>query len=263
MYFENNVENIFIEEFDSFAVPVHLHRNAELIICTAGTLEVYCRNETKILNRGDIMIAFPYDIHSYTKTAYGKGIMLVFNPEVSRVLAGKLDNRDYSNFASDEELIDILHNLCTEFEADSSFLTMYGYLHIVIGSVMRQLTVTEETEQETDLFSEALKYILCNYTKSLTLKIVCTHLGVSHQHLSRLFSEKVPGGFCRYLHILRVDKAKELLEKTDAGIYEILLECGFTGQRTFDRVFKELTGMTPRGYRLSCHKKSLENEDEV
>lgn len=248
MLLENRIENIHICEFESYDFPVHLHRNTELIICTGGTLQVCCNNRTKILKKGDIMIAFPYDIHSYTRTDSGSGIMLVFNSEVSKILSGKFSVASCGNFASDEGLIDILHNLCTEFEADTSFLTMYGYLHIIIASVMKQLD-SRETHQEDKLFIEALKFVTTNYTDALTLRTVADELGVSQQHLSRLFSEKVDGGFCTYLHILRISYAKELLCTRKESICEILTECGFTNQRTFNRVFKELVGMTPGEFR--------------
>ena len=251
MFFENRVENINISEISAFSFPLHLHHNIELTVCTEGALQVYCNGQTKTLHYGDIMVAFPNDVHAYINTEFGKGIMLIFNPNISEVLKNKINDHTYDNFASDNTLIPLLTELYTEFMSkNSSFLMMYGYLHIILDSVLKHLPhSTNKQPIEIDLFSKALKYISCNYTNPLTLKALSKYLGVSQYHLSRIFSEKIPGGFCGYIQNLRIEYAKELLENTKLSIYEILLESGFTNQRTFNRVFKNITGLTPSEFR--------------
>ena len=90
---------------------------------------------------------------------------------------------------------------------------------------------------------------LLNYTKKISLKSVASETGVTPCHLSRMFTQKIDGGFKNYLVLLRIEKAKNMLKTTDANIYEISLESGFSDQRTFNRVFKSITGMTPKSYR--------------
>ena len=252
MLLENRIENIHIYEFETYDFPVHLHQNVELTVCTEGTLQVCCNNKTKILNRGDIMIAYPYDTHSCSRTDYGKGITLIFDPNVSPILSDRFKSKKYNNFTSNELLIDVLHNLCTEFEADSSFLTMYGYLHMIVAAIVKRSDADVETLSEEDLFVRTLKYINTNFADPITLKSVASELGVSEQHLSRLFAENFPEGFCRYLNILRIEYAKELLRTTDKKVGDILTETGFTNQRTFNRVFREYTAMSPVEYRKEC-----------
>ena len=93
------------------------------------------------------------------------------------------------------------------------------------------------------------------YTKEQNAKLylsfesVARKVGVSSEHLSRLFSEKIAGGFHRYIQLLRVEYAKQLLESSDLSIGEIMTESGFCDQRTFNRVFKSFTNFTPRQYR--------------
>ena len=52
-----------------------------------------------------------------------------------------------------------------------------------------------------------------------------------------------------YVRFLRINYAKELLTGTDMNIVDISLESGFGCLRSFNRVFKEETGMTPLKYR--------------
>jgi AraC-like DNA-binding protein len=74
-------------------------------------------------------------------------------------------------------------------------------------------------------------------------------MGISRYYLSRTFSEKLQTSFPNYLNSLRVDLAKNLLESGDQDILQICYECGFESQRTFNRVFKNTCGITPREYR--------------
>ena len=51
--------------------------------------------------------------------------------------------------------------------------------------------------------------------------------------------------------MLRVERAKGLLASTAKPIAEIAADLRFAHQSHFTNVFKKLTGMTPRAYRLA------------
>ena len=48
---------------------------------------------------------------------------------------------------------------------------------------------------------------------------------------------------------LRVEKAKNLLKNTNKNMNYILDACGFGSEKTFYRVFREETGVTPNVFR--------------
>jgi AraC-like DNA-binding protein len=52
-----------------------------------------------------------------------------------------------------------------------------------------------------------------------------------------------------YLKLLRVNRAKKLLQEKDARILEIGLSCGFDTYSSFVRVFRKFTGVSPSMYR--------------
>ena len=52
-----------------------------------------------------------------------------------------------------------------------------------------------------------------------------------------------------YLNALRIDRARRYLRVTSWPIEEIAVACGFANLRTFDRVFAERCGCTPRDFR--------------
>lgn len=254
MFFENRTEDIFIvKNKKTFSYPVHLHHNIEVTICTSGEINATCNGRTEILRTGDFIIAFHNDTHSYGISENAGYIMLFFNPDISDVMKSILGKHSYENFGTSKEAIPVLDALYTEFVSDGKFSIMYGYLHTAVGMLLKNLPFTEKNEKiKADLFTKALKFISQNYTSSLSLKSVAKHLGVDPCHLSREFSKKIPYGFYGYLQDLRIERAKDLLKNSDISIYEVLLESGFSNQRTFNRVFKNMTGTTPKEYKKNC-----------
>lgn len=260
MLFEVKNKSIDVFEITALDFPLHLHTHIEVLICTDGTFEVSCNNQEQTLCEGDIMISFPNDIHSYTKTEFGKGIMIIFDPYISELITSTLNKEQYSNFLHDEEVVPLSIELYHYSQSSANFHVIYGYLHIIFGMVLRKISF-KNSNLPVSVFDAAIRYIAHNYTKSITLKKISQKVGVSQSHLSRVFAEKIEGGFNNYLKILRIERAKNLLLTTDLNIYEILLESGFSDQRTFNRVFKRMTNMTPREYRKIFQ--SISNKKEM
>ncbi len=76
-------------------------------------------------------------------------------------------------------------------------------------------------------------------------------LEITESSLSKIvnvhFNKSVP----RLLNEYRVEEAKVLLKQTEADATTISSEAGFNSMATFNRVFKEMTGVTPSEYRSS------------
>ena len=76
-------------------------------------------------------------------------------------------------------------------------------------------------------------------------------LGVTESVLSKIvnihFNKSVP----QLLNAYRVEDAKHLLVETDVDLAAVSEEAGFNSVTTFNRHFKDLTGLTPREYRAS------------
>ena len=63
-----------------------------------------------------------------------------------------------------------------------------------------------------------------------------------------------------YIVRRRVDRAKELLETTTMPLSQIALDCGFSDQSHFSRIFRRVTGEAPRLWR---HKHLIDGADPV
>jgi AraC-like DNA-binding protein len=68
-------------------------------------------------------------------------------------------------------------------------------------------------------------------------------------YLSRLFRENTEEGIFDYLNRIRIENAKLLLRTSGANLQETGLACGFLDVKTFIRIFRKFTGVTPGKYR--------------
>lgn len=83
----------------------------------------------------------------------------------------------------------------------------------------------------------------------LSLAMVAQEIGVSANYLSTCFKVETGIRFTRYLNLLRLERARALLEDAHYRIYEIAELIGIPNTRYFSKLFREHTGSTPSEYR--------------
>lgn len=100
--------------------------------------------------------------------------------------------------------------------------------------------------------------------KSLTLDEMAQAVNLSPSHLYHLFKSETSESPRRYLKMLRMRRAKELLETTFMSIKEIVAVTGANDGSHFVRDFKKQYGMTPTQYRraLSAEAPSAPSRQE-
>jgi len=106
---------------------------------------------------------------------------------------------------------------------------------------------------------KALQYIENHYQEPITLESASAAIGISAGHLTRLMSDELKRGFARTLIGYRMQKAKELLKMPNISIREVSQRCGYSDANYFARLFRRLTGLTPR--RICCTGYKGEDSD--
>lgn len=94
-----------------------------------------------------------------------------------------------------------------------------------------------------------LDYIDANLDQDIKLVSLANLLDMSQFHFSRLFKQAVGLSPYQYLIQQRVERAKQLLKRTDRLITDIALDCGFSSHSHLSKQFRQLTGMTPKAFR--------------
>lgn len=98
-----------------------------------------------------------------------------------------------------------------------------------------------------------------DYPRRWTLAELADHVGLAPTYLGGLFAAELGCPPHTYLLQRRVNRAKQLLQTSDLQITAIGLEVGFGSSQHFARVFRQLTGHSPREYRALTrgHRRSL------
>jgi AraC family transcriptional regulator len=94
-------------------------------------------------------------------------------------------------------------------------------------------------------------YMISNLDRNISLAELGELVGLSPHHFSLVFKNTFGTTPHQYLLMQRVEKAKRLLASGEQSIGEAALEVGFANQSHFTRMFRRLSGETPREYRQS------------
>ncbi|WP_346775323.1 Ada metal-binding domain-containing protein [Bacillus sp. RO2] len=105
-------------------------------------------------------------------------------------------------------------------------------------------------EPNKELIERAKDIIINSYNMPLNRKKMAQKLGVSNNHLARLFKHYYGMTISEYIMELRMEEAARLLTQTDIEITEVALKAGVKSMSNFYKVFKDRTGLTPKEYRM-------------
>jgi len=92
-------------------------------------------------------------------------------------------------------------------------------------------------------------YIKNNLWSPLELDGLAEKAHLSKFHFCRIFKKHIGMNPMKYVAILRIERAKELLKKESLTVSSVANEVGFKDLSNFIRQFKKVTGMTPSMFR--------------
>jgi AraC-like DNA-binding protein len=92
-------------------------------------------------------------------------------------------------------------------------------------------------------------YLIQNYEKPLTLEDVAEQAFMTPHSFCRYFKKHTRHTLLGFLNKIRVNEACKLLINGDfKGVPEVAYNCGFNSITNFNRVFKSITGLSPKMY---------------
>jgi AraC-like DNA-binding protein len=94
-------------------------------------------------------------------------------------------------------------------------------------------------------------YVQENFHSPITRESVAHHFGLAPNHVSRLFRKEGLMRFNDYLNLVRVNRAKFMLQNYSMTLKEIAASCCYRDAAYFCRVFKKICKVTPTEYRAN------------
>lgn len=151
------------------------------------------------------------------------------------------------------ELRDILSRISQLKESESSLRYFRFYRNVSdLFSFLTLVQAPKNMERENDFsyrLSKARDYMHSHYDNKISLEKLSSVACVSKGHFQRAFKIKYGVSPVTYINQYRISAAKNLLCTTPLSCAEIATEVGFEDIFYFSKVFKKLTGCSPKSLR--------------
>jgi AraC family transcriptional regulator len=140
---------------------------------------------------------------------------------------------------------------------DGSRLYIESLTNILAVHLIRQYTTKQPQHSvyqgglPQHQLAKVLDYMHDHLDQDIKLANLAALLDMSQFHFSHLFKQSIGTTPYQYLLQQRIDRAKQLLKQTDQSIIKIAFLCGFNSHSHLSKQFRQLTGTTPKAYRVS------------
>ncbi|MDR1654768.1 MAG: response regulator [Treponema sp.] len=110
-------------------------------------------------------------------------------------------------------------------------------------------TLMRKERPRYDFIGEALAWIEAHFAEDINMTMAANQVSVNYTWFSEKFREQTGMYFNEYLNRLRIEKAKAMLESGCYMVYEAAELSGYQDVKYFQKVFKEISGVSPGEWR--------------
>ena len=270
---------IYYKENNPFT-PWHHHPEYELCLITRGRGKRMIGDSIDRFAKNDLVLIGPYTPHeclcdpeyyNHPDGFQGEGIVIQFvrdflgekfflvneNSCLNRFISGSA--RGYAFFGETKNsLITIIlkmkdMNDCDRFYSLMSIFRIFS--NTAEYNILSSPAFNEPFWQdETGAMQKALKYILQNFQKQISIKDLLDVTNMSNTSFYASFKQTYRMPFKDYLLNIRVGYACKLLTDASQNISGIAYESGFGNISNFNRQFKKIKGITPSQFQEEIKK---------
>lgn len=249
----NDIYNAFF--YRDIQWLAHLHKAYEAAIVLSGEAELTLGEKKLTLKEGDSALISPYQLHSYHTEKSSLVFIVVFSSGYIDAFARQMSGKEADNgvFRLSDTTFEFIKQGLFTVDAPSrdtaeapkpSTLTVKACLYAFAAEANEKVTFVEKKRNDA-LIYDIIDYVEKNYTEDVSLKSMADKLGYDYRYLSRVFNETMGVNFKTFINQYRCDMVKSLIEQSDMTLSEIAMGSGFQSIRTFNRVFKQVTGRAP------------------
>jgi AraC-like DNA-binding protein len=158
------------------------------------------------------------------------------------------------------KILSFLQEVKEEFiNRKNHFQLRLNTLIIEIMIEMDRLINKTKKPDDFNAFTYIRNYLDVHYHEKVNFGNLAEISFYSYDHFRHKFKEFTGYSPHQYLMFRRMESAKEKLIRTDAGVGEIAMECGFSTSAQFCYLFKKYVSQTPVEFRKR-HQRELRDE---
>ena len=246
------IRRLHIERYTQLRGQFHFHSHIELMLIEEGSATAWIGDTSESLYAGEIAIVPSYATHQFhaeqdTVKCTDLFIPTFLCPDFMETVANK---QAVHPFIRNPEATKKIREALQELEReDLNPIEQTGYLHVILGTVLRYISFENGgTDENTDLPAQLLLYVNEHFKEDLSTAQIARAMGYTSNYLSECFRSCFHIGINRYINTVRLKNALTLMHENRHTITECAMESGFSSLRTFYRVFTQELGCTPREY---------------
>lgn len=239
---------------------MHYHDFYEIYIEDQGVRDMLISNNYYVLNLHDIILVKPHMLHqSISNSTHTRSLVYFTEDYLYQYYSPELVEKFLSTFCytyltlSNEnyyKVSSLVRELNRDIDERYNFLNLGNLLLTIQDNIKMYPPVQpaanfEIHKSETPL----LAYVHENYLTLTSISEIADTFYITTSHLCRKFKQLTGYNIVQYVNILKIQKACDLLQKTDDAITEIALESGFNSTMYFCKTFKSILNITPTQYR--------------
>lgn len=267
---QNNQRLPFYFYYDNQAMqPEHWHQGIELNYLIKGKdLRFALEGQTYHFNSGDIWLVNRRQIHSasgeagewkYEGLIIDDDFLLSQYPSSINWNLNLLGQKSTKKQRAYNELVKeivALGRLCRKPLTDARRFIVLSHLMKIIVLLDQNFNNKEQIVQSPNLalVDEIIKYINEHFQEDIQVGDIAQKFNISHVTLNRQLKQTNNLSMGKYLKLVRLMHARELLLNTNKSIELVAYESGFSNTRVLNRNFKSWKYKTPTEYRNEFSK---------
>ncbi|MEH7544806.1 response regulator transcription factor [Neobacillus vireti] len=180
---------------------------------------------------------------------------VMINEAVHYLLIGIVNNWiENDGYSEDPNLLTDALNITKNA---ANFIQLKDRVKMWIVHVMEKMT--DLKKEQHNPIQVAKEWIKNNLGDNISIKKIAQQVYMNPNYFCDYFKNQTGETILDYVTSARLEKARELLEKTDLKIYDISLSVGYQDTKYFSRLFKQWIGQTPSQFRNQFSKTSSDN----
>lgn len=256
---------------DSKERPLHFHYYLEIGYCMEGAAVFSSSNREYYVNKNDITLAESNILHRHRSMSVDEDVHLAyiyvdFDDLVKMFPAGDVKTRMafvketlkdiiYIEGEKNPDMLWIISEvLRLNSEKKQSYkMQIVGLVHILLLKVydLFSAKISEETKYDNLPIMPAIEYIYEHYMEQVKVTDLARVCHFSESYFRKVFVEMKGMAPLDYLHSIRIREACRMLLNSTDTVRVVGEKCGYTSTTTFERNFRQRTGMLPSEWRAS------------